>query len=266
MKLLLLGDVVGRSGRDAVVTQLPQLRREHGIHLAMVNGDNASHGFGIKPKHCEEFFRAGADVITAGDHVWDQPDIRGYLGQEKRVLRPHNFPASAPGTGIRIVELAGGAKVLVVHLLGQVFIRDHVDCPFQAIDTLLTQWKLGRDVQAIIVDFHAEATSEKTAMGMFLDGRVSAVVGTHTHIPTSDARVLPKGTAYRTDLGMCGVYDSVIGFDPEAPLLSFRTKIRKMGPRMTPATGNAQLGGLIVTVNEQTGLATKAEAISPVFG
>ena len=260
MKILFCGDVVGRSGREAVIKHVPRLRQEWGLDFVVVNGDNAAGGFGINPVICREFFAAGVDVITGGDHIWDQKEIIPMLASDKRLLRPHNFPPKNPGKGFEIFTLANGKKIAVIHLLGQVFHKEHLPCPFAMADELLTGQKLGANLQAILVDFHAEATSEKCAMGHYLDGRVSVVVGSHTHIPTSDVRVMPKGTAYQTDAGMCGDYNSVIGFAPEAPLERFLTKIGKV--KLEAASGEATLCGLLVETDDQTGLALSATAVS----
>ncbi len=260
MKLLFCGDVVGRSGRDIVLAEVPRLRRELALDVVVVNGDNAAGGFGITPVICKEFLAAGVDVVTGGDHIWDQKDIIPMLSQEKRLLRPHNFPAKNPGKGYEIYTLASGKKVAVIHLLGQVFHKEHLDCPFAVADALLANCKLGVQAHAIIVDFHAEATSEKCAMGLYLDGRVSMVVGSHTHIPTADARILPKGTAYQTDTGMCGDYNSVIGFEAKAPLERFLTKIGKN--KLEAASGAGTLSGLLVETDDKTGLATSASPVS----
>jgi metallophosphoesterase (TIGR00282 family) len=259
MKILFCGDVVGRSGRDAVLKHVPKLKLEHSLDFVVVNGDNAAGGFGINPTICKEFFAAGADVITGGDHIWDQKDIIPFLSTDKRLLRPHNFPPKNPGKGFEIFTLANGKKVAVIHLLGQVFHKEHTSCPFAMADELLTGMKLGVQADAIIVDFHAEATSEKCAMGQYLDGRVSVVVGSHTHIPTADARILKKGTAYQTDAGMCGDYDSVIGFDAAVPIERFLTKVGKT--KLEAATGQGTLCGLLVETDDKTGLALKAELI-----
>ncbi len=257
MKILFLGDVVGRSGRDAVVKHLPALRKEMGLDAVIVNGDNASAGFGINPQSAKDIFAAGADVITGGDHIWDQKETRPYLEQEKRLLRPENFPPRAPGSGHILVNLTGGKKLLVLHLLGQVFHKEHTRCPFATADEILEKYRLSENT-AIVVDMHAEATSEKTAMGHYLDGRVSVVVGSHTHIPTNDARILKKGTAYQTDAGMCGDYDSVIGFDPAVPLERFLSKITKI--KLEAARGEGTLAGLYVELDEKTNLAKNCKA------
>ncbi len=253
MKLLFLGDIVGRSGRDAVVKHLPRLKTEYAIDFAIVNGDNAAGGFGITPQMVRDLLAAGADVVTAGDHVWDQKDLPPFLAQEKRLLRPANFPDSAPGAGHGVYTTASGKKIVVLHLLGQVFHKEHAACPFATADSVLAPYRLGAGVQAIFVDFHAEATSEKNAMGHYLDGRVSAVIGSHTHVPTADTRIFPKGTAYQTDAGMCGDYNSVIGFAPEGPLKRFLTKIPKA--KMEPAEGEGSVCGVVVETDDATGLA-----------
>ena len=260
MNILFLGDVVGRAGRDAVVNNLPRLRKELSLDLVVVNGDNAAAGFGITPAICKDFFVAGADVVTGGDHIWDQRDIIPYLSAEKRLLRPQNFPEKTPGTGHGIYTTQSGKKVMVIHLLGQVFHREHTDCPFATADRLLSGVTLGANVDAIVVDFHAEATSEKMAMGQYLDGRVSMVVGSHTHVPTNDAKVMKKGTAYQTDGGMCGDYDSVIGFDPKTPLERFVTKIQK-GNKLEPASGEGTLCGLLAEIGTK-GLANSCNTFT----
>ncbi len=263
MKILFLGDVVGRSGRDAVVAGVPKLKAEHGLDFVIVNGDNAASGFGITPQICRDFYAAGVDVVTGGDHIWDQKEIVPFLANEKRLLRPHNLPSTTPGTGVGIYRTAAGKEVMVVHVLGQVFHKENAACPFAAVRDAIAGTALGASVGAIVVDFHAEATSEKTAMGQYLDGKVSLVIGSHTHVPTSDARVLKGGTAYQTDAGMCGDYDSVIGFKPEAPIERFLTKVPKA--RLEPASGDASLCGAIVEIGAR-GLAEKITALAPSVG
>lgn len=259
MRLLFCGDVVGRSGRDAVLKHLPALRGDYAPDAVIINGDNAAGGFGITPGLCHEFFKAGADAITGGDHIWDQKEIPGYISKEPRLLRPHNFPAAVPGKGWYLVETTQGKRVLVLHLLGQVFHKEHADCPFACADEVLAGYRLGGSVDAILVDMHAEATSEKNAMGVYLDGRVSAVVGSHTHVPTADARILPRGTAYQTDVGMCGDYASIIGFDKNAPLQRFLTKVPKV--KLQPANGEGTLRAVLIETDDKTGLAT---GITPI--
>jgi metallophosphoesterase (TIGR00282 family) len=226
----------------------------------VVNADNAAGGFGVTPALCRDFFAAGADVVTGGDHIWDQQDIIPYLATEKRLLRPHNFPERVPGSGQGIYTTVTGKKVMVIHLLGQVFHKEHAECPFAAADRVLQSVRLGGGVAALIVDMHCEATSEKMAMGQYLDGRVSMVVGSHTHVPTADARILQKKTAYQTDAGMCGDYrQTVIGFRAEAPLERFLTKVTKI--RMEPGSGPGTLCGFYVETDDASGLAVHCEAV-----
>lgn len=261
MRLLFCGDVVGRSGRDAILKYLPLLRGEYKPDCVVVNGDNAAGGFGITPSVCAEFFKAGADAITGGDHIWDQKDIPGYIAKEPRLLRPHNFPASVPGKGWYIIDTKEGKKVLLLHLLGQVFHKEYAPCPFACADEVLASYRLGKTVDAILVDVHAEASSEKNAIGVYLDGRVSAVVGSHTHVPTADARILPLGTAYQTDTGMCGDYhNTIIGFAKEAPLERFLSKMKKV--RLQPATGEGTLCAVLIETDDNTGL---AKTITPLM-
>ena len=260
MKILFCGDVVGRSGRDAVKKFLPQLKREHGLDAIIVNVDNAAGGFGINGDTLRDFKDMGViDAMPGGDHVFDQKDAPGLLGSEPKLLRPHNFPPSVPGSGCRVFTLANGQKLLVLHLLGQVFHREYLDSPFTCAEAALAPYTLGGNVEAIVVDMHAEATSEKQAMGHFLDGKVSLVVGSHTHVPTADARILSQGTAYMTDAGMCGDYnDTIIGFEPKGPMQNFLQKYRKA--RMEPGSGPGTLAGVIV----ETGTNGLAKSITPI--
>jgi len=259
MRILFLGDVVGRSGREAVCRLLPELRKEHRLDAIIVNGENAAGGFGLTPEIFEDFVSAGADAVTVGDHLWDQDKLTPRLNQESRLVRAANYPPGTPGRGVTEISLPGGRKLAVMQLMGQVFMKDYLDSPFRTAEAALAPYRLGANVQAIFVDFHAEATSEKCAMGHFLDGKVSAVVGSHTHIPTADARILPGGTAYQTDAGMCGDYNSVIGFDKENPIAGFTRKFRP--DRNTPASGDGTLCGLLIETDEKTGLAT---SLSPI--
>ena len=260
MKILFLGDVVGRSGRDAVCAYIPQARHEHALDFVVINGENAAAGFGITPAICDDFLKAGADVITTGNHVWDQQEIIPRLSKDTRILRPHNYPETVPGTGAVLVKNNKGKSLLVLHVQGQLFMHENLSCPFACADAALKQYTLGANANAILVDIHAEATSEKAALGHYLDGRVSAVIGTHTHIPTSDARVLAGGTAYQTDAGMCGDYDSVIGMDKAAPIKRFVNKATKLN-RLTVAAGVATVCGLIIETDDKTGLAVKVEPV-----
>ncbi len=259
MKILFCGDVVGSVGRKVVLDNIDKIKVEHQIDFTIINCDNASGGFGINKNAYNQFAGAGVDVVTGGDHIWDQREVVSFISESKKLLRPANFPKSAPGIGERIFVTADGRKVLVIHLLGQVFIKYHVGCPFEEVERIVKKHQLKKDVDAIFVDFHAEATSEKMAMGKFLDGKVSAVVGTHTHIPTADCHVMKGGTAYQTDAGMCGDYDSIIGMDKLVPLQMFIHK-RKFD-KMTPAQGEATLCAAVVEINDITGLADKIYSI-----
>jgi len=259
MKLLFLGDVVGRSGRDAVIDRLPDIRRRLEVDFVVVNGENAAHGFGITPKICEEFYGAGVDVLTLGNHSWDQREIMPYIDGDSRLLRPANYPAGTPGKGIGIYSLPRGKKVMVIQVMGRLFM-DPLDDPFAAIERELGRVRMGPGgVDAIILDVHAEATSEKMALGHVADGRVSLVVGTHSHIPTADTQILPGGTAYQSDAGMCGDYDSVIGMKKDAAIHKFVRKIP--GERLTPAEGPGTVCGVLVETDDRTGLAVKVGAL-----
>jgi metallophosphoesterase (TIGR00282 family) len=256
--ILLCGDVVGRPGRDAVAAHLPRLRRELAVDLAIVNAENAAHGFGLTEKLCGELYEAGADVLTTGNHVWDQREIIPYIGRDKRVLRPANFPPGTPGEGVCLHTLGDGRKALVVNLMGRLFL-DTLDDPFRGLDEILAGHALGRSVAAMIVDFHAEASSEKMALAHFADGRVSAVIGTHTHVPTADAQILPGGTGFQGDAGMCGDYDSVIGMEKEASVRRFVTKMPGQKPQV--AGGEGTLCAVFVATDDATGLARRVEPV-----
>ncbi|MBF0267478.1 MAG: YmdB family metallophosphoesterase [Alphaproteobacteria bacterium] len=253
MKLLFLGDIVGRSGRDAVVALLPGLKRDMALDAIVINGENAAHGFGITPKLCQEFYAAGVDAITLGNHSWDQKELMAYADSDPRLIRPLNTVRGTPGRGFAILELPRGKKLLAAQVIGRLFM-DAADDPFGAIDDLLARYPLKGAVSAILVDVHAEATSEKMGMGHYLDGRVSAVIGTHSHIPTADAQVLPKGTAYQTDAGMCGDYDSVIGMGKETAVFKLSRKLPT--DRLAPADGQATVCGVLVEIDNATGLAS----------
>lgn len=257
MRLLFMGDIVGRSGRDALVAELPSLRRELELDFVVVNGENAAGGFGITAAICDDVFDAGADVITLGNHSWDQREALVHIEREPRLVRPVNYPSGTPGRGAALIEAQSGARVLVVNALGRVFM-EALDCPFEAIDREVSACPLGEAADAIIVDMHAEATSEKMAMGHHCDGRVSLVVGTHSHVPTADAQILPGGTAYQTDAGMCGDYNSVIGMDKDEPLNRFVTRIPSS--RFQPALGPATLCGVFVET-DTSGLAQRIEPV-----
>jgi metallophosphoesterase (TIGR00282 family) len=259
MKILFLGDVMGRAGRTAVAERLPRLRADWGLDFVVVNGENATSGMGLSAEHAQALLAAGADCVTLGDHAFDQKDMAQFIERETRVLRPINFAKVAPGRGHRVFEARGGRKVLVAQVLGQVFMKRPYDDPFSALDAVLKTYPPGGLVQAAIVDIHCEATSEKMAVGHFCDGRASLVVGTHTHVPTADAQVLPKGTGYLSDAGMCGDYDSVIGMDKAEPMRRFVTGMGKT--RFTPALGEATLSGVFVETDDRTGLARRVAMV-----
>ena len=242
MRILFLGDVVGRSAREAVIKEIPEIRRNFSIDFVIVNGENAAGGFGITEKICEDFFSSGIDCITTGNHVWDQKELFDYIKNENRLLRPINYPEETPGKGFEIFPNQLG-RVLVVNVMGRLFMES-LDDPFNAIEKVLDENPLGITCDAIVIDIHAETTSEKTAMGHFCDGRVSLVVGTHTHIPTADYQILPYGTGYQTDAGMCGDYDSVIWMEKTEPIRRFVEKTP--GGRFNPAQGNPTLCGVII--------------------
>lgn len=259
MRILFLGDVMGRGGRQAVIDHLPGLRRDWALDFVVVNGENATSGAGLSAEHARALLEAGADCLTLGDHAFDQRDMLAFIESEPRVLRPLNFAKTAPGRGSRVFDAPGGRKVLVAQVLGQVFMKRPFDDPFSAIESVLKSHPRGGMVQAALVDMHCEATSEKMAMGHWCDGRASVVVGTHTHVPTADATILPRGTAYQTDAGMCGDYDSIIGMDKDEPLRRFITGMAK--GRFTPASGAATLSGLYVETCDRTGAATRIEMV-----
>jgi metallophosphoesterase (TIGR00282 family) len=259
MKILFLGDVMGRAGRAAITERLPGLRTAWGLDFVVVNGENASQGAGLTAEHARVLLAAGADCLTLGDHAFDQKDMLHYIEQEPRIIRPLNFSKVAPGRGVKIFEATQGRKVLVAQVLGQVFMKRPFDDPFSAIEQVLKTHRIGGAVQAAIVDVHAEATSEKMAMGHWCDGQASLVVGTHTHVPTGDAMILPKGTAYLTDAGMCGDYNSVIGMEKLEPLRRFITGMSSA--RFEPAGGPATLSGVYVETDDRTGKAVKVRMI-----
>ncbi len=260
MRILFIGDVVGRSGREAVGTSLPRLREVLRIDLAVVNAENASHGFGLAPDMASALFAAGADVITLGNHAWDRKEIIPFLEQEPRVIRPANFPPGTPGRGAVVVDVPGNRRALVVNAMGRLFM-DALDDPFRAVQAEVQKHRLGANgtIHASVIDVHAEASSEKASMGHSFDGLVSLVVGTHTHTPTADHQILAGGTAYQTDAGMCGDYDSVIGMQKGGAALRFWRKMP--GEKLAPAEGPATVCGVFVETNDATGLALRAEPL-----
>ncbi|MCX7280643.1 MAG: TIGR00282 family metallophosphoesterase [Alphaproteobacteria bacterium] len=256
MNILFLGDIIGKPGRDALYAELPRLRRSLKLDLVIANGENAAGGFGITRAIAEEFFGIGVDVISTGNHWADQKEIFAYIDIEDRILRPANYPKGTPGRGANLYQTPAGS-ILVINAMGRVFM-DALDDPFAAVDRELNACPLGEGADAIVVDMHAEATSEKMAMGHFCDGRASFVVGTHQHVPTADAQILPGGTAYQTDAGACADYDSVIGMDKAEPLQRFTRKISSQ--RFAPATGPATLCGVFVATGAK-GFATRIEPV-----
>jgi metallophosphoesterase (TIGR00282 family) len=257
MRILVLGDIVGRAGRKAFIERVPGLVAEWRLDAVVVNGENAAGGFGITAEICRDLLDAGADAITLGNHAFDQKEALVHIEREPRLVRPANFPPGTPGRGSTLVDLKGGARLLVVNVMGRVHMAP-LDDPFVALDRALDEAPLGRVADAIVVDAHCEATSEKQALGLHCDGRASVVVGTHTHVPTADHRVLPGGTAYCTDIGMCGDYDSIIGMKVDEPMHRFRHALAS--GRFEPAEGAATLSGVAVALRAD-GL---ADAIWPV--
>jgi 2',3'-cyclic-nucleotide 2'-phosphodiesterase len=254
--LLFIGDIFGSVGRGMVAKHLPEIVVTENIHLTIANGENAAAGFGITPQLADEIFGYGVDVITSGNHIWDKREIYEYLPKQPRLLRPANYSAETPGSGVVIVEARNGVNCAVLNLQGRVYMPS-TDCPFRKADALIAALPAGVNVR--FVDFHAEVTSEKQAMGWYLDGRVSAVVGTHTHVPTADTRILPNGTAYQTDSGMTGPYQSVIGVDKDIILQKFLTQ---MPVRMEAARHGGELHGVIVEVDELSGHASSIRRIA----
>ena len=258
MRLLFIGDIVGRSGRAALLEHLPHLRTRYALDFVVVNGENAAGGFGITETICDEFLNAGADCITLGNHAFDQKEALVFIERQPRLLRPANYPQGTPGRGANLFENTKGQRILVMNVMGRIFM-DAMDDPFAAVEREMAACPLGAGCDAFVIDMHAETTSEKMALGHFVDGRASLVVGTHTHVPTADHQVLPGGTAFQSDAGMTGDFDSVIGMDKEEPLRRFTRKIP--GCRFEPAEGQATLCGLAVDIDDKTGLAQK---IAPV--
>ena len=258
MRLMFLGDVVGRAGRKAVIEALPRLRRRYTLDFVIVNAENSAGGFGITEAILEELIDAGADAVTLGNHAFDQKEALVFIERQSRLIRPLNLPKGTPGRGAAMLQARNGAEVLVINALGRVFMSE-MDCPFRAIDHEVTACRLGEGADAIFIDLHAEATSEKQSMAHFLDGRVTAVVGTHTHAPTADERVLPGGTAYMSDVGMCGDYHSVLGMIAAEPVNRFITRIHR--ERFEPAIGPATVCGVAIETDDKTGRAVKIASL-----
>ncbi|MCC7126316.1 MAG: TIGR00282 family metallophosphoesterase [Acidobacteria bacterium] len=256
MKLLFIGDIVGRPGRDMVTRAVKVLVRAHGLDLVIANGENAAAGAGLTRENATDIFKAGVHVITGGNHIWDKREITAFIDSEPRIVRPANYPAGAPGRGGTVVTAGDGTRVGVISVMGRVFMNP-LDDPFVAAEREVARVRAD-GAQVILVDVHAEATSEKIAMGWCLDGLVTAVIGTHTHVQTADERILPGGTACLTDAGMTGPHDGVIGMDRAGMIARFRTA---MPGRFDPATGDVKLHGVVVTADPQTGRAQAIERV-----
>lgn len=260
MKILCIGDVVGKPGRQAVAGLLQNIKKEFNVDFTIVNAENAAGGSGVTSRIAKQLFDKGSDVLTLGDHVWDQKEVEPYLNEEEYIIRPANFPNGAPGKGWCVKTISSGSKIGVINILGRVFMRYNVNCPFRALEAIVNEIK--KQTPNIIVDMHAETTSEKVAIGHFIDGRVSALVGTHTHIQTADEKVLPEGTAYITDLGMTGPYDSVIGQNKGNIVQRFLTSLPV---RFSVAQGEVKLHGVVVDIDEKTGKARNIIRIQKTF-
>jgi metallophosphoesterase (TIGR00282 family) len=258
MRILFVGDIVGRSGRTIVTERLPKLVRDWKLDLVVANGENSAGGFGITEAIYRELIEAGVDAVTLGNHAWDQKEALVFIERAPRLIRPLNYPAGTPGRGAAMIEAKNGGRALVVNAMGRIYM-DPLDDPFAAVDRELNACALPHGADAIVVDFHGEATSEKQAMGFFCDGRASLVVGTHTHVPTADQRVLPGGTAFISDVGMTGDFDSVIGMAKDEPLQRFLRRIS--AARFEPATGPATLCAIAVETDPATGLAARVGAV-----
>ncbi len=258
MKIIYCGDVVGRSGREAVLSHIKDLREDYKADFVIVNAENAAHGFGLTPSICRDLYDAGVDGIITGNHVFDQREIIPFLDYDKRIIRPLNYPLGTIGRGSAVLEAPNGKKLLICQVMGRVFM-EALDCPVQALKAVLKDYKLAQNVDAIMVDIHAEASSEKISFAHYFDGLVSGVFGTHTHVPTADETILKKGTAYLTDIGMCGDYDSVLGFEEEAPI----KRLLKQYPseKLVPSQGKGTLCAVYFQTDDKTGLATHIERI-----
>lgn len=257
MRILFIGDIVGEVGRRIVHERLPEIRNTHKLDFVIANGENSAAGFGITERITNSLIDSGVDVITTGNHIWDQREAMVFINRQEKLIRPANFPAGTPGKGAGIFETKSGKKVLVANLMGRVFMNA-MDDPFATVDKLLADVRLIETVDAIVVDMHAEATSEKQAMGHYLDGRISLIVGTHTHVPTSDFRILSKGTGYISDIGMTGDYDSILGFEKSGPLNKFLT--HTPSGKFHPANKHATLSGVMIETDDNSGLVSKIDS------
>jgi metallophosphoesterase (TIGR00282 family) len=254
VNILFCGDVVGRAGREVVCDQLPELREKLALDLVVVNAENAAGGYGVTAEICAALYQAGADVVTLGNHAWDQREVISYIESDAKLLRPYNYPAGTPGRGGAVFRVRDGRSVFVFQVMTRLFM-DPLDDPFASARDALASHRLGHSVDAIVLDIHGEATSEKQALAHYVDGRVSLAAGTHTHVPTADAQVLPKGTAFITDIGMCGAYDSVIGMEIGTAIEKFTRKLPT--PRLKPVLGDATLCAVYLETDDDTGLARR---------
>jgi metallophosphoesterase (TIGR00282 family) len=262
LRILYCGDLVGRAGRNVITRNIKQIRDKYNLDAVIVNGENATHGFGISPSNAEELLNSGVDCITTGNHVWNQRDIYPYLNNSSQIVRPINYSDTLPGKGAQLITIKG-KKILVTHLLGRVFMPP-INSMTEALDELPKYYTIGKNIDAILVDIHADATSEKLSLGYYLDGRVSIVAGTHTHVPTSDARILPQGTGYITDVGMCGDFESILGFDPQTPVERMADKVTIQN-RLVPANGKTlTIWGVIADIDDK-GLCQEITQIKETF-
>lgn len=258
MKILFIGDIFGRTGREALEHHLPTLKEKLDPDITIVNGENAANGRGISEKICKQFYDWGVDCITTGNHIWDQREIIPYITRDEKLLRPINFPPNTPGNGLLKLQAANGQKIIIINAMARLFM-DAMEDPFRVVKDVLKNETLGKTVGAIFVDFHGETTSEKMSLAHHLDGQISGLIGTHTHIPTADFHIMEHGTAYMSDAGMTGDYDSVIGVRKDIGVHRF---VRKMpGEKMIPATGEATLCGALIITDDNTGLAKSIEPI-----
>lgn len=259
LRIVYLGDIVAKCGREKVISIIPQIKQDYDYDALIVNVDNAAHGFGCTPAIAQKLLSSQVSAIVTGDHVGNQKNFIPYLEENNRIIRPLNYSDNFAGEGARIIPLDNGQKILVIEVVGRVFM-DYNESYIDKLESILQKYKLKKDVEAIFIDIHAEATAEKQALAHYLDGRVSAVIGSHTHVPTSDCKILPKGTAYQTDVGMCGNYDGVIGFDPQTPMERLHNK--SSSSRLEPMGGQATVCGVFIQTDNKTGLATDIQAFS----
>ncbi len=259
MNIIFLGDIIGKRGRKIVKNLLPRLKSEYDVEFVVANGENGAGGFGLTRETARELLKSGVDVITSGNHIWDKKDIFEELEENPKILRPLNYPEGVPGKGYTVLKTETGKDVCVINLQGRIFMPP-IDCPFKAVEKVVNT--IGEDIKTILVDFHAEATSEKMAMGKFLDGKVSAIVGTHTHVQTADEKILPGGTGYISDLGMTGPHDSVIGMEYEK---SLKRILFQIPLKLSVAKGDLRLNGVFLKIDEKSGKCEKIERLNIIY-